>query len=382
VTPLGDGVYRIRAKVRHPKTGREHEIDRRIEADSPASAAKHRALERAAWLRERGRRVVEAGPARLGEALAGWLAEKRLTIKPSTASTYASAVSWWTAVLGDYLLAELEPHDVREALAGGREGGDASSTLDCRLRVLRTFAREERVACIVAGVGVRRDVREDERLEDEGRGLSIEELRRFLAAGPRLGVTQRGEVTKPWRRVWALVATMAWTGLRFGEASALEWGDVDLEAGTIRVRRAQWRGIVGHVKARASRRTVVIPDELIEVLREHRRALVAHQQTGCDSPLVIPSRRRGATYVANVYARKAILRVCDAAGIELDGRPAVHMLRHTWNNLIRQNASEIVRQALIGHADEAIGERYSAVTLEERRGAVARVVGMVRGQRE
>jgi integrase len=357
-----------------------HEIDRRIEADSPADAAKHRANVRDEWLRERGRRVVEAGPARLGEAIEQWFHEKRLTIKPSTASTYSSAVTWWTAVLGDYLLSELEPLDVREALAGGREGGDASDTLDGRLRVLRTFAREERLARIVEGVRVRRDVREEERLEDEGRGLSLEELRRFLDAGPHLETTKRGEITKPWRRSWALVATMAWTGLRFGEVTALEWRDVDLDGGTVRVRRAQWRGIVGHVKAKASKRTVALPHELVETLSAHRRAMVAHQQTGVELPLVFPSRRRGATYVSNIYARKAILRVCDAAGIELDGRPAVHMLRHTFNNVLRQNASELVRQALVGHADEAIGERYSAVTMEERRAAVARVVGMVRGE--
>lgn len=68
-----------------------------------------------------------------------------------------------------------------------------------------------------------------------------------------------------------------------------------------------------------------------------------------------------------------------AAGIELDGRPTIHMLRHTWNNLVRQNASELVRRALIGHADEEVGELYSAVTMEERRAAVGQVVRMVRG---
>src|SRR5690606_16298124 len=131
------------------------------------------------------------------------------------------------------------------------------------------------------------------------------ELRRFLAAGPDAWLVRRvrgqsGEVRvdparwsrteAAWRRAWALVSTMAWTGLRFGEASALEWRDVDLDAGTIRVRRAQWRGIVGHVKAKASKRTVVIPDEVIETLREHRRAMLAGQQTGVGSPLVFPSR--------------------------------------------------------------------------------------------
>lgn len=383
VTALGDGRYRIRAELVHPKTGRRHEIDRIIKADSPEDAARVRANERAAWLSARTRSVA-AGPRRLGEALSAWLQQKRKEVRPSTASTYGSAVAWWTQVLGDYLLEKIEPADVRDALIGAREGGDATDTINGRLRVLRTFAREERCTRIIEGVrALERTVHEDEEDEDEGRGFSLDELRRFLDAGPRAWLTKNGDVHPAWRRAWALVATMAWTGMRFGEASALEWRDVDLDAGTIRVRRAQWRGIVGHVKAKASRRTIVIPDELIELLREHRHAMIARQQTGVSSPLVFPSRRRTkgkSPYVTNGYVGKSILRVCRAAGIDLDGRPWVHVLRHTANNLVRQNASELVRQALIGHADEEVGEIYSKVTAEEKRAAVAAVVRMVRGE--
>lgn len=388
VTSLGRGWYRIRSEMIHPKTGRSHELDRKVRAKSASDAATTLANARAEWLSSRGASVAE-GPARLGEALDAWLTRKRGEVRPSTASTYGSAVAAWRALLGDYLIERTDPADVRDALIGWREGGDATDTINGRLRVLRTFAREERCGRLVEGVrALERTVHEDEADEDEGRGLSLDELRRFLAAGPALDVIERtGEPTKPWRRAWAMIATMAWTGLRFGEASALEWRDVDLDAGTIRVRRAQWRGIVGHVKAKASRRTVVIPDELVEVLREHRREMMRHQQAGADSPLVFPSRRVGTKsgvigYVTNTYARKAILRVCKAAKIDLDERPAVHMLRHTFNNVLRQNASELVRQALVGHADEEVGRLYSSVTMEERRGAVAGVVRMVRGEGE
>ena len=401
VSPLGRGRYRIRSKMRHPKTGRSHEIDRIVDARSTAEAARLLASERAAWLSSRGR-DDRARPRRLGEAMAAWLDRKRRDIKPSTAETYGHAVRWWGEVLGDYLLSETDPDDVRAALDGAIEGGDAHDTVSGRLRVLRTFARESRVPGIVEGIRLTRAVADDERIEDEGRGLSLDELRRFLDAGPTAYLVRRvprrsveGEARTErvdperwqaagdaWRRAWALVCTMAWTGLRVGEATALEWRDVDLEGGTIRVRRAQARGRLGHVKAKASRRIVVIPEELAEVLREHRRAMVAGQQAGVDSPLVFPSRRRGATYASNLRARKAILRVCEVAGIELAGRPAVHMLRHSWNNLIRQNASELVRQALIGHADEEVGRLYSTVTIEERRAAVGGVVRMVRGEGE
>ena len=381
VTPMGGGRYRIRSEMRHPKTGQVHEIDRIVRAKSASDAARTLANERAKWLRARARGEDSGKARRLGDALDAWLRAKRAQVRPSTADRYATTCAWWRSILGDYYLASVEPSDVREALAGAREGGDASETLASRLGVLRTFARETKCGALVEGVRVTRDVREDERLEDEGRGLTLDELRRFLAAGPKAWTNKKGEVTKPWRRAWALVCTMAWTGMRFGEASALEWHDVDLDEGTVRVRRAQWRGVVGHPKAAASKRTVVIPDELVEVLREHRRAMVAGQQPGVESALVFPSRRAGGVYVSNTHARKAVLRVCTAAGIALDGRPGLHSLRHAWNNVLRQNASELVRRALVGHADDASGERYSAITIEERRAAVGSVVRMVRGER-
>jgi integrase len=380
VTALGGKKYRIRAELRHPKTGRVHELDRVVVAKDAGAAARRLASERADWLSKRTR-IDGNARRRLGAALDAWLVVKRSTVKPSTASTYGSAVAWWSAVLGDYWIDAIEPRDVREALAGAREGGDASETLAGRLRVLRTFAREERCTAIIEGVIVRREVREDEQRENAGRGLSLDELRRFLEHGPRAWLTKAGEVPRSWRRAWALVATMAWTGMRFGEASALEWTDVDLEAATIRIRRAQWRGVIGHVKARTSKRTIVIPAELAALLAEHRREMFARQQVGIASALVFPSRRRGNSgFVSNTHARKAIERVLLAAKIELGGRPTVHALRHTANNLIRQHASELVRRALIGHADDVSGERYSAVTTDEKRAVLSNVVRMVRGE--
>ncbi|UJR81519.1 hypothetical protein [Sandaracinus amylolyticus] len=91
-------------------------------------------------------------------------------------------------------------------------------------------------------------------------------------------------------------------------------------------------------------------------------------------------KRRGTVqYVTNGYVRKSVEKVCAVAKIKLGDRPAVHCLRHTWNNLVRQHASELVRQALIGHADEANNERYSKVGEDEKRTAVHAVVKVVKG---
>lgn len=65
-----------------------------------------------------------------------------------------------------------------------------------------------------------------------------------------------------------LVVTLFSTGLRWGEATALRVGDIDLERATITVERAWKRsGKIGPPKSRKSRRTVALAPEIVEVLR-------------------------------------------------------------------------------------------------------------------
>ena len=68
-----------------------------------------------------------------------------------------------------------------------------------------------------------------------------------------------------------LVLTLVGTGMRFGEATALIVGDVDLEGRSIKIRRAFKRTgktpEIGTTKSDKSDRTVVAPPQVIEALR-------------------------------------------------------------------------------------------------------------------
>jgi len=72
-------------------------------------------------------------------------------------------------------------------------------------------------------------------------------------------------------RYLALVLTLASTGLRWGEATALRPEDFDLEARTVRVSRA-WKSsraqgwYIGPPKTRRSKRTVSMPEDLVALL--------------------------------------------------------------------------------------------------------------------
>jgi len=73
-------------------------------------------------------------------------------------------------------------------------------------------------------------------------------------------------------------------GLRQSEALALQWNDVDLDKGTLSVRRGLHR-VSGHglvyeePKADRSRRTLALPTPLVEALRAHRAAQLEQRIT-------------------------------------------------------------------------------------------------------
>jgi very-short-patch-repair endonuclease len=77
------------------------------------------------------------------------------------------------------------------------------------------------------------------------------------------------EATKADRERQAIVLVGGDAGLRQGEMIALEWGDVDLVAGVLTVRRSAWRGIVGAPKSGRERK-IPLTARLAAVLKAHR----------------------------------------------------------------------------------------------------------------
>lgn len=73
-----------------------------------------------------------------------------------------------------------------------------------------------------------------------------------------------------------LIVFIAGTGCRVGEACALAWEDVDLEAGTVRIHanvvRAKGAGLIRqeHAKTEAGNRTIALPNSLLSMLVARR----------------------------------------------------------------------------------------------------------------
>lgn len=73
-------------------------------------------------------------------------------------------------------------------------------------------------------------------------------------------------------RLYPLWFLLSMTGLRRGEACALRWGDVDLDSGTLVVRRArvvvEGRVIEKEPKSRTGRRVITLPPAVVDALRK------------------------------------------------------------------------------------------------------------------
>lgn len=145
----------------------------------------------------------------------------------------------------------------------------------------------------------------------------------------------------------AALALAVYAGLRLGELMALSWEDVDLEAGTLAVRRA-WDAPAAQFvspKSRAGRRTVPITDRLAVVLRDHR-VLQDHPRTGLLFPSSdpdVPERPKRLT--------DRMARCWRQAGLAHLG---FHEARHTAASLfIAAGLNAKTVSAYLGHANIA-----------------------------
>jgi integrase len=166
-----------------------------------------------------------------------------------------------------------------------------------------------------------------------------------------------------------LQITQLLLGCRFGEVSALEWRDVDLVTGEVRIRQAQYRGTLGVTKAGKLRRTALGPYG-VSLLTAHKAAMVAagwpgHERFVFPRPCYAAYAAADRTHDMWAYwtVKKKILEAQKAAGITVDAR--THAMRHTHITLVMAQQTHALDQglaaqhrAMVGHASAAQTETY------------------------
>ncbi|MBI5764787.1 MAG: site-specific integrase [Planctomycetes bacterium] len=138
-----------------------------------------------------------------------------------------------------------------------------------------------------------------------------------------------------------LYTTLSLTGLRFGEARNLTWGDVDLENKVIQVRPGRKNGIYWQPKTKSSIRRVPIVPQLEPIL--HRLREMSRKK------LWVFETRRG-TQLNPSNASKRFREICDGLGFKKHF--VVHSLRKYWASTVAsQGMDAMMMIKVFGHTD-------------------------------
>jgi len=158
-------------------------------------------------------------------------------------------------------------------------------------------------------------------------------------------------------RLEALYVVAVTAGLRRGELQGLKWEDLDLEAGTLQVRRTLSEprgGYIFEAPKSGKGRSVRLTRKATAALREHckRQLEERMQKAGLwhDHGLVFPSGI-GTPLLGGNFNRAF------KATLQRAGLPSIrfHDLRHTCATLLlRQGVNPKYVQELLGHADISI----------------------------
>ena len=255
--------------------------------------------------------------------LRDWLEGSRPRLRASSWAAYELAVrARLIPALGRTRLARLTAADIRRMMAELAAQGVGARSRDYALVTLRTaLARAVRDGILARNVtGAVERPRVQRR---EIHALSPSQARAVMdaVAADALG---------------PFFLTMLGIGLRLGEASALTWADVDIEASTLSVRRAfvrvplsarakgEDRLILADPKTRSSVRIIALPAFVVVALREQRRrqleVRLAAGPAWEDRDLVFSGPSGGPVDPRRVHRRLGELLA--AAGLPLIGAPS------------------------------------------------------------
>jgi integrase len=314
-------------------------------------------------------RLAAGAPVRdAARAVGDWLSHWRATTlavsdrKESTRHLYATLCSKHLEPppFGAITLDRLRPSDI-EALVLALRAKDLS---DSTVRQVYTILRAGLDGAVRDGLIARNPATVVKRP-----GVAHKEAR-HLDAGEVAAVLKAAQAS----RYYPALALIASTGVRRGEALALRWEDVDLDAGVLRVTQTVTRIgkqlVITEPKSAKARRAIPLSPAVVTLLRKHRTAQKAERLRAAnqwtDSGLVFT------TGFGTVVEPHSLLRAARAATQSAGVDGGVHTLRHSVAVGWLESGVHIKAVAdLLGHSSIAItGDVYGHVSDIAARSAV------------
>jgi integrase len=317
---------------------------------------------------------VEEGPrwgetTTINDAIEGWKHNGWDDLSPSTVRRYENM--WMKHVhnsIGRQRLATLSPYDVEKYFRRLKADGMAEASV----RQIRAVMHR---ACRLArkwSRGTLPNPIADTELptwaldeHTEVRAPNIDEVRALIATA------EEGD-----DHFGAILRVIAATGMRRGEACALRWSNLDLDAGTVRIYEsivaAEGGAIVKPPKTRASIRTVALDPGTASVLRKletKQKALAM----ACGLPLepeafIFSTEPGGVVPPHPDSLSHTFSSVRTRAGVAADVH--LHSLRHFHATVLDPVISEAQKQARLGWATVKMARHYTdSVPEEDRRAA-------------
>ncbi len=351
-------------------------------------------------VRQKAREIEKArDDGHLGKPGQSWTVEQWLThwvdniasaaVRPSTLASYRFAVNKHLIPrIGAHRLDRLEPEHLEKVYVRMMEAGRAPATAHQAHRTVRTALNEAvRRGHLRSNPAV---LAKPPRLTDwEVEPLTLDEIRQLLTTANRHRNRAR----------WAIALAL---GLRQGEALALQWPDVDLEAGRMVVRRTLQRprwahgcdgtcgrrpgncpqrrnqnALTSETKSRAGRRVIGLPPQLVELLRDHQaeqeREREAAGQLWQDGPWIFTTETGQVIHGRTDNKHwKDLLREAGVRAVRL------HDARHTAATvLLLLGVSERTVMGLMGWSHSSMAARYQHVTAVIRTDVAERVGGLL-----
>ena len=376
VWKMKEGGHYVRGRATDPRTGRMHAVSMPLHDATAAEAYAelHRRLDEI----RAGRILVEQPRTRFAEFAASLLERKVLRNEIRSAKT---RLTWRTVleqhllpVFGEMYVDAITRHDIEEWLddqARKVQAGQYSPvSVNGWYAILRVILNEATLKFEldrnpIAGVQPLDVSGHRPYTEEEPNALSAEELRKFL-----------GALRRTWPQHFAMTALGFATGLRPSSMRPLrrsgETPDVLWKEGALLVRQSHTVGdeVMASTKTRRYQR-LVLPDELMEILRWHVDALPEGPMR--DSVLLFASETGG--FRAPSCLDKPFADV--AMVLEMGKRITPRGMRRTFQDLARAaQVTDVVTRAISGHATETMQQHYSSVSGSEMKDSLARVVSL------